>query len=179
MQGGPWWHHESLTARTRLNGLHAGKPGKPNPSRGGYAQRPPLRLTIEDSPPARPARATRPARDPCTHQATRQVRTDLIKVRSMPGYSAAAASRRAGLVLCSRPTATSDRGRPAAERGYAWVVRRRSRLWPSPMPPVTTSSSPAPMTASHRIGEPGPCGAVPPNPVFTPPEPEFGHFVSA
>jgi len=37
-----------------------------------------------------------------------------IKVRSMPGYSAAAASRRAGLVLCSRPTATSDRGRPAA-----------------------------------------------------------------
>ena len=63
----------------------------------------------------------------------------------------------------------SDRGRPAAERGYAQLVRRRSLPRPNPMPPVKASSSPAPMTASHGIGEPGPCAAVPPNPVFTPP----------
>jgi hypothetical protein len=37
------------------------------------------------------------------------------------------------------------------------------------MPPVRMSSAPAPMTASHGSGEPGPCGAVPPNPVATPP----------
>src|SRR6476646_2255704 len=39
------------------------------------------------------------------------------------------------------------------------------------MPPVTMSNSPAPMISSHRIGDPGPCGAVPPNPVFTPDQP--------
>src|SRR5438034_5358570 len=61
--------------------------------------------------------------------------------------------------VSSRPPATSDRGRPAAERGYAQVVRRRSLLRRSQMPPVRVSSIPAPMTASHRIGEPGPCGA--------------------
>src|SRR6266705_983260 len=61
-----------------------------------------------------------------------------------------------------------DRGRPAAEHGYAWVVRRRCLLRASLMPPVTTSSSPAPMGASHSIGEPEPCGEVPPKHVSTP-----------
>src|SRR4029077_4375039 len=37
------------------------------------------------------------------------------------------------------------------------------------MPPVTAPSAPAPMTASHGSGDPGPCPAVPPNPVVTPP----------
>ncbi len=52
---------------------------------------------------------------------------------------------------------------------YPWEVSRRSPLRRSRRPPVRASSAPAPMTASHGSGEPGPCGAVPPKPVFKPP----------
>ena len=84
---------------------------------------------------------------------------------SVPGQQQAARPRRS-----PRP---ARRRRPPPTSAPARSCRRRRvrrgpaprRLRRRPRPPPTARTDPPAMTSSHGSGEPGPCGAVPPNPV--------------